>query len=132
LVSTKDKLHNVAKRIFKFINIGYLKEIIIPSSVLLEYELLLKSNKIKSEDIIEDIVNIQEFQNIEEFPLSSSVLILALRLREEFNLTYFDSLHCSSALKNDGVIISTDSAFEVIPNLVAIKPQDLIEKLERK
>lgn len=94
--------------------------------------MLLKSKKIDSTEIIEDIVNFRELKFIEEISLNSSILILALSLREEYNLTYFDSLHCASALKIDGIIISSDSSFNLVHNLKAINPSDVLEKYKSK
>lgn len=128
LVSKEDELHEVAKKIFEKINSKNLNDIFIPSSVFIEYELLLKSNKITSKKIVEDIVNFKELGAIKEIPLNSSILILALNLRNKFNLTYFDSLHCSSALFKDKIIVGTDSDFEKIPDLTIINPKEFLKK----
>lgn len=92
----------------------------------MEYELLLKSKKIKTPELIKDIIHFKALENIKEIPLNSSIIILAQKLRESYNLTYFDSLHCASALHADGMIISTDKDFKNIKNLKLIAPNTLL------
>ncbi|MFO8020615.1 MAG: PIN domain-containing protein [Promethearchaeia archaeon] len=127
LISEEDTLHEIAKEIFTLINSKQIKNISIPSSVFLEYELLLKSKKIETNEIVKDLVNFRELNDIKEIPLTSSVLIHAFSLRNQYNLTYFDSLHCASALHVDGVIIGTDSDFDEISNLTLISPTDFLK-----
>lgn len=103
-----------------------MKNIYIPSSAFLEYELVLKSQGIDEIDILKDIIHFQNIKNIKEIPIDSSIIVTASKLREKYNLTYFDSLHCSSALKMDGIFISTDEDFKKIPHLKIIEPKSLI------
>ena len=130
LISSFDKLHNTSKEIFEKINSNEIKNIYIPSSVFMEYELLLKSKKIKTPELIRDIIHFKALENIKEIPLNSSIIILAQKLRENHNLTYFDSLHCASALHADGMIISTDKDFKNIKNLKLIAPNTLLSSKE--
>ncbi len=130
LISSFDKLHDVSKEIFEKINSNEIKNMYIPSSVFMEYELLLKSKKIKTSELIRDIIHFKTLENIKEIPLNSSIIILAQKLRENHNLTYFDSLHCASALHADGIIISTDKDFKNIKNLKLIAPNTLLSSKE--
>ena len=130
LISSFDKLHDISKEIFEKINSNEIKNIYIPSSVFMEYELLLKSKKIKTSELIRDIIHFKALENIKEIPLNSSIIILAQKLRENHNLTYFDSLHCASALHADGIIISTDKDFINIKNLKLIAPNTLLSSKE--
>ncbi len=43
LVNRRDKLHEISRKLFKKIIGGELKNVVIPTSALLEYELILKS-----------------------------------------------------------------------------------------
>lgn len=122
LISSFDKLHDISKKIFEKINLNEIKNVFIPSSVFLEYELLLKSKKFNVSELIRDIIHFKALENIEEIPLNSSIIVLAQKLREKYNLTYFDSLHCAGALHADGIIISTDTDFKKIKNLKVIEP----------
>ncbi len=130
LISSFDKLHNTSKEIFEKINSNEIKNIYIPSSVFMEYELLLKSKKIKTPELIRDIIHFKALENIKEIPLNSSIIILAQKLRETNNLTYFDSLHCASAMHADGIIISTDKDFKNIKNLKLMEPNTLPSRKE--
>ena len=130
LISSFDKLHGLSKEIFEKISSNEIKNVFIPSSVFMEYELLLKSKKIKTTELIRDIIHFKALENIKEIPLNSSIIILAQKLRENHNLTYFDSLHCASALNVDGIIISTDKDFKNIKNLKLIEPSSLLSSKE--
>lgn len=127
LISITDKLHDISTRIFELINSNKLKEVYIPSSAYLEYELLLKSRNVDEIDIIKDIIHFQNIKNVKEFPLDSSIIVIASKLREKYNLTYFDSLHCASALTIDNTIIGTDEDFKKIPNLKTIDPNSYLK-----
>lgn len=127
LISTKDKLHDISKRIFKKIEAGNLKNVFIPASVFLEYELVLKSKEIAGSDLLKDIIHLRSIENIGEIPLTSNIIINALKLREKYDLTYFDSLHCAGALQIDAIIISSDKDFKFITNLQVIEPKDFFK-----
>jgi predicted nucleic acid-binding protein len=126
LISESDKLHIISKRIFELINSNELRNVYIPSSALLEYELTLKSKGIKDYEILKDIAHFKNIENINELPLNSSIIISAIKLREKYFLTYFDSLHAAGALYFDGVIIGTDEDYSKINELEIINPKTLI------
>jgi len=126
LVFEKDSLHDISEKIFNRVKLNKINDIYIPTSVYLEYELILKSKGVDEQDIMQDIIHFKNIPNIGELPLNSSILINASILRKLYDLTYFDSLHCASALNFDNTCISTDKDFEKIPNLILIKPQNLI------
>jgi predicted nucleic acid-binding protein len=96
----------------------------------MEYELLLKSKKIKTPELIRDIIHFKTLENIKEISLNSSIIILVQKLRQTHNLNYFDSLHCASALHADGIIISTDKDCKNITNLKIIEPNTLLSSKE--
>lgn len=126
LISSFDKLHDISKEIFEKINSNGIKNVYIPSSVFLEYELLLKSRKINVSELVRDIIHFKTLENIKEIPLNSSIIVLAQTLREKYKLTYFDSLHSASALHADGIMISSDNDFKNIKNLKVIEPNKLV------
>jgi predicted nucleic acid-binding protein len=127
-LSEKDNLHEIAIKIFQEIEINNLSDIKIPTSALLELELLLRSKKVIDMEIAKDITHIIEFPNLKELPLTSSTLILAQKLRTDYpGLTFFDSLHCASALLFDGKIIGSDSFFDKIQELTRISPDSLLQ-----
>jgi len=124
-VNRADELHSVAVKIFNAVVNHKLKNIGVPASAYLEYELVLKSKGYDDESISKDIQAFQNIKNLEEIPLSSNVIIEASRLRQKYKLTYFDSLHAASALLFDGKIISTDNAYKRILELEVIDPRDI-------
>jgi len=125
-VNKADELHSVAVKIFNAIVNRKLKNIGVPSSAYLEYELVLKSKGYDDESISKDIQAFKNIKNLEEIPLSSNVIIEASRLRQTYKLTYFDSLHAASALLFDGKIISTDNAYRRVFELEVIDPKEIM------
>jgi predicted nucleic acid-binding protein len=122
-VSEADSLHSNAKIIFQKIRDGDLRDVCIPSGALLEYELLLKSRGVKDSDITDDILAYSTFPHLSEESLDSRKLIIAQRLREQYQLTYFDSLHAATALMSDRIIIGADTAYDSIPDIQRIDPR---------
>lgn len=125
-ISETDKLHEISSTIFELIRSKTLNDIYIPSSAYIEYELVLKCRGIGEVDILKDIIHFQNIENIKEIPLNSSIIVSASNLRKQYNISYFDSLHCASALLTDGTIISTDKEFKKILNLKIINPKSII------
>ncbi len=122
-VNPLDRLHSLADELFKRVSSGKVK-VAVATSALLEYELLLRSRSYSQEDIRADI---EAFRNLlVEVPLDAGIIIRASELRDEYGLTYFDSLHAASAIAKDGVIISSDRAYEKVDGLKAIKPDEFL------
>lgn len=126
LVNRSDKLHPIAKRLFKKISSGSLKNIVIPTSALIEYELILRSRGYSEDAIRKDIQAFMMISNIHEIPLTSKVIITASLLREKYHLSYFDSLHAASALAHDRIVISVDKCYRRIPDIKLIDPGSVI------
>ncbi len=124
-LNSNDKHHNIATRIFTEIESGY--QIHIPSSVLLEMELIYKSEG-REGDLTEHMVNLLAIKGLNPVPLTPEVILLAISLRQDYNLSFFDSHHVSASLQDDGVLISTDKAFRSIKGLNLLTPHDFISK----
>ena len=124
-LNSEDKYHNVATRIFTEIESGI--EIHLPSSVLLEMELIYKSEG-RERDLIEHMVNLLAITGLNPVPLTPEIIILAISLRQDYNLSFFDSHHVSASLQGDGILISTDKAFRSIKGLDLMNPHDFISK----
>ena len=125
LLNRADKLHAAASRLFEKIISGELSNVSIPASAYLEYELVMRSRGYSSRGIVDDIISLRSIPGLGEVPLTSSVLLSASRLREAYGLTYFDSLHASSALHHDGAIISVDGDYRRVPMLKVMDPREL-------
>lgn len=123
LVSVKDKLHTASEKIFKAIDSNKLKNVHIPSSAYLEYELILKSKGVDGNKILKEIVFFQNINNIGEIPLDSKIIVTSIKLREKFQLSYFDSLHVANSMFLDSIIIGTDKDYQKLPHITLIDPR---------
>jgi len=118
----KDRLHRVASRIFASISEGKLEDAYVASSAYIEYELFSKSMGVPAIQIVRELQSFQFFPNLQEHALSLSIILNASILRNRYGLSYFDSLHASTALVNDGNIISVDKAYDDVQGLTRIEP----------
>lgn len=121
----KDRLHRVASRIFASISEGKLEDAYVASSAYIEYELFSKSMGVPAIQIVRELQSFQFFPNLQEHALSLSIILSASILRNRYGLTFFDSLHASTALVNDGHIISVDKAYDDVQGLTRIEPSSL-------
>ncbi|MFX0185542.1 MAG: type II toxin-antitoxin system VapC family toxin [Candidatus Hodarchaeota archaeon] len=122
-LNNKDKYHDVADKIFTEIEAGL--QINIPSSVLIEMELIYKSEG-REEELTGHMVNLLALKGLNPVHLTPEVILLAITLRNDYNLSFFDSHHASTALQGDGILISTDQAFKEIKGLQLISPEEFI------
>ena len=122
-VNSSDRLHGAAVRVFERVMKGELEGVAVPTSAYLEYGLVLRSRGYSEEDVLEDIEGFRELRNLRELPLTSKVLARAARLRVDYGLTFFDSLHAASALLYDGTIISVDKAYRKVQGLRVLDPR---------
>ncbi len=124
-VNKLDKLHPIADNIFKMIHDGRLKNIAIPASAYIEYELILKSRGYDEETIRTDLEAFKALGEIKEVPLTLDILIEASKIREKYGLTYFDSLHVASAIHYDKEIISVDNSYDLVDKLKRLDPREI-------
>lgn len=125
-VNASDRHHQVANRIFQKIMTGEIKEVKTASSAYLEYELIDRSRGYLVEDTRREISSFKNFPNLGEKPLTAKIIIEAMRLRETINaMTYFDSLHASTAMHSDGEIISLDDIYDKVEGLTRIEPSKI-------
>jgi len=128
LVNVLDKLHELAVRIINMVMNGELRNVAVPTSAYLEYELVLRSKGYSEEEVLTDLESFRSLRNLAEIPLTSRIISEAIRLRRKYELTYFDSLHAASALMYDKIMISVDPAYRNVPNLRVIDPLRLLKK----
>ncbi|MBS7251528.1 MAG: PIN domain-containing protein [Candidatus Freyarchaeota archaeon] len=96
------------------------------TSAYLEYELIHKSKGYPEGDIRAEIAAFRRYPNLDEKTLTSEIILKASELRGKIaGLTYFDSLHASTALLNDKKIISTDTIYDKVKEIERITPQKL-------
>ena len=127
LVNISDELHRVADLLFKMIVEGKLRGVRIATSALLEYELVLRSRGYQEREVRKDIEAFSRIRNLGEQPLTAETVILASRMREKYGLSYFDSLHCASAVLYDGKLLSVDEAYDSVPEVARVDPRSLVE-----
>lgn len=118
-----DRHHNAASKLFSQIKSGY--EVGLPTSALIEMELIYKSND-REDDLANHIANLVAIPNIISIALTPKTILLSITLREDYNLSFFDSHHAATALENDGKIISTDQQYKDVPNLELIEPEECL------
>ena len=121
----KDRLHRVASQIFASISEGKLEGVYAASSAYIEYELFSKAMGVPTIQIARELQSFQFFPNLQEHALSLSIILNGSILRDHYGLTFFDSLHASTALANDGDIISVDKAYDNVQGLTRIEPSSL-------
>jgi predicted nucleic acid-binding protein len=124
-VNASDKRHEVADKVFREIMNGKIKNAKVASSAYLEYELVHRSLGYPLKDTKREILSFRNFPSLGEESLTSKVIVKAMQLRETIGMTYFDSLHASTALLTDREIISTDSVYDKVDSLTRIEPKHL-------
>ena len=122
LLNPNDRYHSLASKFFSEIIKG--RKINLPTSVLIEIELIYKSEN-REKDLKNHIAHLTVIPNLEILPLTPDIVLLAIELREEYQLSFFDSHHVATALIEDGILIGTDKAFEEIEGLTMIYPEAL-------
>jgi len=125
LLNRADRLHAVASRLFEKIARGELKRVAVAVSAYLEMELIMRSKGFDHNEIIKNILMFKSIPKLEEAPLTSDTILNAVRIRANYGLTYFDSLHASTALLYDGVIISVDEDYKRVQGLKVVDPRKL-------
>jgi len=122
-LNTNDRHHNVASKLFSHIKSGF--EVGLPTSALIEMESVYKSND-REDDLATHVANLITIPNITSIGLTPKTVLLSIKLREDYDLSFFDSHHAATALENDGKIISTDQQFKKVPNLELVDPEDCL------
>jgi len=93
---------------------------IISCLALLEFDIVLKSRGLPPEDRMEKLALLMaDYPQIKEKTgrITPLTLYLLAKLEMEYNLDYFDAGVAAEALQHDGIIISTDRAFDKVPNI---------------
>ena len=121
-VNAADHHHASAVKLFENITRGREPRYQVATSAYLEYELVHRSKGLKEAEIFTEISSFQSLPRLGETGLTTRTILRALLLREDYPLTYFDSLHAASALLSDGKIVSTDQAYDQVEGLERIDP----------
>jgi predicted nucleic acid-binding protein len=123
-----DRYHEAVKRILGLSKKGLLK-ILVLSSAVVEVKAVLASQGLKLSQIEEacSLMDIQLLEsNIEEYvPVTLADIVIATRLRSQLpKLTFFDSLHISTAKRLDKILLSNDPIYrKAWPKTIQFKEQ---------
>mgnify|MGYP000029322269 FL=1 len=126
-----DKWNNLVKEIIllskmKNVSINY------TLSSLLEIRAILYSHGKKAGFVHRAIAHLKaklDEEGIVEVPLTSDDIILADKLREETEATYFDVLHAAVALRTNLTLISNDPIFQSL-GVKCLTMKEAIEHLK--
>ncbi len=124
-VNAADHQHASAIKLFEKITRGREPRHQVATSAYLEYELVHRSKGLKEAEIFTEISSFQALPHLGETGLTTRTILRALLLREDYPLTYFDSLHAGSALLSDGRIVSADQAYDQVEGLTRIEPPEI-------
>ena len=113
----KDERHQKALRYIESLKE---KDVYIAGFALVEFDVVLKSRGYSFNKRMETHgLLIKDFPDahVKVLPLNPSVFYLTARLEKELGLDYFDAGVAAEALCHDGVIVSTDEAFDRVSHL---------------
>ena len=119
-LNPRDRKHNAALKVLSEIR-KKSKEILVPDTVIFEFQIILKSIVKEPLTIKAAILALRRAIEInggkEVRTMDSDLIMRQCEIEERYGLTYFDSLIAASVLKLDGEIISDDKAFSRIPGI---------------
>jgi PIN domain nuclease of toxin-antitoxin system len=114
LVDGSDRLHrHCIRALDKVMREGWM----VASSSMLELDLLLKNTSISHADRHDVFESLKAEVDVEMvLPVNHAVLSEAAFLQSKYSFTkfYFDSIHVSTAVLHDGIIVSSDREFDQI------------------
>ncbi len=93
---------------------------VLATSALIEFDIVLKSRGFDYNERMEKFALL-----IRDFPaaaeavhrITPATLYLAALHERDFDLDYFDACVAAEAWEHDGIVVSTDESFDVIPDL---------------
>ena len=118
-----DPKHKTVARIFDMLRAGRLG-LQISSVALLEMELIYRSEKVEDR-LLRDLAALAALPNVEYVPLTADIAVTATYLRQNKQLSFFDSHYAATSLSLDGKILSYDLAYERIEGIKRIRPESM-------
>jgi predicted nucleic acid-binding protein len=98
-------------------------EVLVGTSALMEFDIVLKSRGLPAIARMKEMALLmKDYPEVSSsvHPVSPATLYLAALHEREFHLDYFDALMAAEAAEHDGEMVSTDRAFDAVPNLKRI------------
>lgn len=90
---------------------------------LFEFDVVMKTRGLSFEERMRSYaLMIRDFPHVAEktLNLSPESLYLTARIEKEHEMEYFDAGIASESLQKDGMVVTTDRAFDSVPNLKRI------------
>lgn len=122
-LNQSDSNHATAEKIFQKLQNGTIA-VEISGVSLIEMELIYKSEKIEDK-LLEHLAAVAALPNVKYVALTPDIAVASVYLRQTLNLTFFDSHYAETALNLDRKIISFDKAYDKVPGLTRIKPENI-------
>ena len=93
----------------------------VSAMALVEFDIVLKSRGFSYEERMDIFALLAaDYPHAKISPLSPITFYLAAKIEEEHGLDYFDACVAAEALLLDGVVVSTDEAFDRVAGLKRI------------
>ena len=129
--SSQDRLHDEVFVIFDAIQKSNYEKMVfyIADSAILEFTLLLRSKLVDETDILEILLAWENFPNFQTIPLDTKSIIRSASLRDQYTISFFDSLHAATGLTNNLTIVGSDTAYEQIDGLETLDFNSFYTKL---
>lgn len=118
-----DPKHKKVERIFEKLRAGRLT-VQMSSVSLVEMELIYRSERAEQR-LLRDLAAMAALPNVEYVPLTADTAVTATYLRQNRQLTFFDSHYAATALSLDGKIISFDLTYEKVEGISRIAPESI-------
>jgi len=118
-----DPNHATAETIFRKLQDGE-TTVEVSSVTLIEMELIYRSEH-REEQLLRDLAAIAALPNVTFIPLTPDTAVASVYLRQTLNLSFFDSHYAAAALNLDRTIISFDQAYDRVPGLTRIPPNNI-------
>lgn len=96
------------------------EDYVLSCLALVEFDIVLKSRGFPPEERMEKLaLLLADYPQVKDRMgrITPLTLYLSAKLEMEHKLDYFDAGVASEALQHDGIVVSTDKAFDRIPNI---------------
>lgn len=125
LASSRDKHHSEAVRIVRSV-----RPLKLSPYTLIELDLLIHSGKleVKTPEFYDGLDKTLSYYGIEIVKPSPKHFEKGWELREKHGLTYFDSLHASTAITEKEVLVSYDRTYLNVRELRYLTPQEALKQ----
>ena len=122
-MNERDPHHAVAEEVFNKLRTAKI-QVDISSVSLIEMELIYRSEK-RENYLLKDLAAMAALPNVTYVALTPDVAVASVYLRQTLDLAFFDSHYAATALNRDRRIISFDQAYDKVPGLMRVRPDDL-------